>query len=87
MDKIAQAVMQVPRVAQTPPPRVLLSNMNETGYLLEITWWLADPENGRLNSISDVNLAAWRVLREFHVDLFAVKASENVNEEQSIQTT
>ena len=76
MTEITQAVMRVPRVAQTPPPRVLLSTMNETGYLLEITWWLADPENGRLNSISDVNLAAWRVLREHQVDLFAVKASD-----------
>ena len=84
MTEITQAVMRVPRVAQTPPPRVLLSTMNEMGYLLEITWWLADPENGRLNSISDVNLAAWRVLREHQVDLFAVKAQGGHTNEQSL---
>ena len=83
MDKIAQAVKVLPRIAETPPPRVLLSSISDKGYILEITWWLVDPENGRLNSISDVNLAAWRVLREHEVDIFTLKPSDKVTDDHT----
>ncbi len=73
MDKIVQAVVVLPRVADNPPPSVLLSSISDKGYILEITWWLIDPENGRLGVISDVNLAAWRVLREHEVDVFTLR--------------
>ena len=81
MDKIVQAVKTLPRIAETPPPRVLLSSISDKGYILEITWWLIDPENGRLNAISDVNLAAWRVLREHEVDVFTLRPAPKVVEE------
>ena len=73
MPKIAQAVSEIPRVAQSPEPSVLLSSISDKGYILEITWWLLDPENGRLNIVSDVNLTAWRVLRAHNVDVFTLK--------------
>ena len=81
MDKIVQAVKTLPRIAETPPPRVLLSSISDKGYILEITWWLIDPENGRLNAISDVNLAAWRVLREHKVDVFTLRPAQKIAEE------
>ena len=81
MDKIVQAVKTLPRIAETPPPRVLLSSISDKGYILEITWWLIDPENGRLNAISDVNSAAWRVLREHEVDVFTLRPAPKVVEE------
>ena len=81
MPKIAQAVKALPRVAQSPTPNVLLSSISDKGYILEVTWWVLDPENGRLNIISEVNLAAWRVLREHNVDIFTLKAAPVVRAE------
>ncbi len=73
MPKIIEAVKALPRVSQQPAPNVLLSSISDKGYILEVTWWLEDPENGRLNIISEVNLAAWRVLRAHNVDVFTLK--------------
>lgn len=73
MPKIVEAVQALARVAQSPKPNVFLSSISDKGYILEITWWLLDPENGRLNVISEVNLAAWRVLRAHNVDVFTLK--------------
>ena len=84
MEKIAQAVEGLPRVANDPPPRVLLSSISDKGYILEITWWLIDPENGRLAVISDVNLAAWRVLREHEVDVFTLRPVQKPVAEESV---
>lgn len=75
LPKIAATVQALPRIAQTPPPAVLLSSISDKGYIIEITWWLIDPENGRMNIISAVNLAAWRVLREYDVDVFTLKSN------------
>ncbi|MBS1174922.1 MAG: mscK [Burkholderiaceae bacterium] len=83
MPKIVQAVQALPRVAQSPTPSVLLSSISDKGYILEVTWWVLDPENGRLNIISEVNLAAWRVLREHNVDVFTLKAAPVVRVERS----
>ena len=84
MEKMAQAVVGLPRVAQNPPPNVLLSSISDKGYILEITWWLIDPENGRLAVISDVNLAAWRVLREHEVDVFTLRPVQKPVAEESV---
>ena len=84
MEKMAQAVVGLPRVAQNPPPNVLLSSISDKGYILEITWWLIDPENGRLGVISDVNLAAWRVLREHEVDVFTLRPVQKPVAEESV---
>ena len=83
MPKIVQAVKDLPRVAQSPTPNVLLSSISDKGYILEITWWLLDPENGRMNIISEVNLVAWRVLREHNVGIFTLKAAPVVRVEHS----
>ena len=83
MPKIIQAVKDLPRVAQSPTPNVLLSSISDKGYILEITWWLLDPENGRMNIISEVNLVAWRVLREHNVGIFTLKAASVVRVEHS----
>ena len=83
MPKIIQAVKDLPRVAQSPTPNVLLSSISDKGYILEITWWLLDPENGRMNIISEVNLVAWRVLREHNVGIFTLKAAPVVRVEHS----
>jgi small-conductance mechanosensitive channel len=83
MPKIKEAVKALPRVAQSPPPNVLLSSISDKGYILEVTWWVLDPENGRLNIISEVNLAAWRVLRENNIDVFTLKAAPVVRVEHN----
>ncbi len=84
MTQITEAVSVLPRIAKTPPPRVLLSSIADNGYILEITWWLLDPENGRLASISDVNLAAWQVLRKNGIELFAAEPAPEVVENPDV---
>jgi small-conductance mechanosensitive channel len=65
--KLIEAVSQIPRVLASPAPAVLLANTTNTGHVLEITWWVDDPENGRMNVTSDINLAIWRVCRAYDI--------------------
>ncbi|GHA69332.1 mechanosensitive ion channel protein MscS [Formosimonas limnophila] len=65
--KLIEAVSQIPRVLASPAPAVLLANTTNTGHVLEITWWVNDPENGRMNVTSDINLAIWRVCRAYDI--------------------
>ncbi len=52
------------RVMVDPPPRVMLTQFAESSINLELGFWVADPENGKMNAVSDINLAIWRAFRE-----------------------
>jgi small-conductance mechanosensitive channel len=51
------------RVLADPPPKVLLTQFAESSLNLELGFWIADPEEGRGNIISDINIAIWRAFR------------------------
>lgn len=53
-----------PRVLIEPPPRVLLTLFADSSINLELGFWVADPENGKMNVVSDINLAIWRAFKE-----------------------
>lgn len=55
---------RIDRVLKNPPPGALLVKFGADGFELEIGFWIADPENGRLGVVSDVNRAIWRLFRE-----------------------
>ena len=74
MAELLQEIQKLPCVADDAPPQILLSSISDRGYIIEVTWWLSDPSYGRLPAISDVNLAAWHVLRKYNVDIFTLKA-------------
>ncbi|WP_241672958.1 mechanosensitive ion channel family protein [Lacisediminimonas profundi] len=61
---LTEAVAGVPRVCATPAPQALLLRFGADGLELELGFWLEDPENGRGNLVSDVNLAIWQVINK-----------------------
>jgi small-conductance mechanosensitive channel len=56
-----QAAASTPRVVQDPPPMTLLVEFAADGLLLEVAFWVSDPENGRLNVQSDVAVNVYRL--------------------------
>lgn len=61
---LTEATASVDRVLTTPEPAALLLRFGADGLELEIGFWIADPENGRMGVVSEVNMAIWRVLKE-----------------------
>jgi small-conductance mechanosensitive channel len=53
-----------PRVLADPGPRVFLTLFGDSSINLELGFWISDPEEGRGNVISDINIAIWRAFRE-----------------------
>ena len=49
-----------PRVLADPEPTVYLEKFGDNGLELELGFWIQDPEEGRLNVVSDINFAVWR---------------------------
>lgn len=49
-----------PRVLDTHEPRAFLREFADSGITLELAVWISDPEEGRLNLRSDLNLAIWK---------------------------
>jgi small-conductance mechanosensitive channel len=74
--KLLEAIKNVPRVLDKPAPSAFLSKITDKGFVIELTWWINDPENGRMNVTSEVNLAIWRVCREYGVEFFTLQAAE-----------
>ena len=64
---LTAAVASVERVLKDPEPVALLVKLGADGLELELGFWIADPENGRMGVVSDVNLAIWRVLQEQNI--------------------
>ncbi|MDF3034882.1 MAG: mechanosensitive ion channel [Paucimonas sp.] len=66
---LQQAVASVPRVSAKPPPHVALARFGPDGLELEVGFWIADPENGKLGAISQVNHEIWRTLKTMNVSI------------------
>ena len=69
MPMLKDAVSALPRVDQSTPPSVLLSNFAADGLELTVSFWVLDPENGLLNVRSAVNLAILDTLNREGVDI------------------
>ena len=64
---LEQAAASVERVSREPAPLAILRKFGVDGLELEIGFWIPDPENGRLNVLSEVHKAIWRVLQAHQV--------------------
>lgn len=64
---LEQATASVKRVASQIPPQALLIKIGENGLELEIGFWITDPENGRLNILSDVNKVIWKIFKTYNI--------------------
>lgn len=69
------------RVLSESPPSVFLTSFADSAINLELGFWIIDPEAGRGNIISDVNLAIWRAFRENGIQIpFPQREVRLVNE-------
>lgn len=57
------AANSIERVSKTTPPSAILQKFGTDGLELELGFWIADPENGRANVVSEVNRAIWAILQ------------------------
>lgn len=69
MRLMAEAAAAHPRVLADPGPKVFLTMFAESSVNLELGFWIADPEEGRGNVVSDINLAIWRAFREHGIEI------------------
>ena len=67
--KLETAIAAVPRVLEAPAPQVQLSEFAADGINLNLSFWIADPENGQGNVRSDVNLAVLDLLNAEGVEI------------------
>jgi small-conductance mechanosensitive channel len=58
-----------PRVVADPEPAAYLTKFADNGLELELGFWIQDPEQGRLNVISDINLGVWREFRRRGIEV------------------
>ena len=53
-----------PRILRDPAPVARLINFGESGFELELRFWIADPQEGVNNVRSDINREIWRVFKQ-----------------------
>ncbi|MBS1143280.1 MAG: MscS Mechanosensitive ion channel [Proteobacteria bacterium] len=51
------------RVLADPPPKVFLTQFADSSIILELGFWIDDPEKGKGNVVSDINFAIWRAFK------------------------
>lgn len=69
MQLMRDAAATQARVLSDPGPRAFLILFGDSSISLELGFWIADPEEGRGNIVSDVNLAIWRAFREHGIEI------------------
>jgi small-conductance mechanosensitive channel len=68
MRLLIEAATKQARVLREPfAPQAYVAKFGDSGIELELGLWIKDPEEGRLNVSSDVNLAAWQAFNEHGV--------------------
>jgi small-conductance mechanosensitive channel len=75
--QVLDEMQKIPRLLHEPTPGVNLVRITEKGNVLELSWWIDDPENGRANVTSDVNIAILKVCRALNVEFFTVQLPDN----------
>jgi len=81
---LEQVVASVQRVSHNPAPLAMLSKFGADGFELEIGFWIEDPENGRMNVISEVNRAMWKTLQIHNVSIPYPQREVRIIGEQSV---
>ncbi|AZP13451.1 mechanosensitive ion channel family protein [Undibacterium parvum] len=66
---LAEAAASVSRVLTENGPSAYLVKFGADGLELRVGFWIADPENGRTNVLSDVNRAIWKMLQSHKIEL------------------
>jgi small-conductance mechanosensitive channel len=69
MRLMVEAASAHSRVLTEPAPSAYLSEFGADGLVLMLGFWIRDPEHGRINLISDINLAIWRAFAEHKIQV------------------
>jgi small-conductance mechanosensitive channel len=64
LDALQEIAREHPRVQKEPAPAALVRNFGESGIDLDLMVWIADPEAGRGNLRSELNLRIDEVFRQ-----------------------
>ncbi len=68
---LCEAARASDRVLAEPAPSALIREFQAGNIVLEVDFWIADPENGRQNVQSDVAVALYRLFRKHGIELAA----------------
>jgi small-conductance mechanosensitive channel len=66
---MAAAAAAQERVLADPAPAVLLREFADSGINLELSFWIADPQNGVGQLRSDINLTIWCEFKQAGVSI------------------
>jgi small-conductance mechanosensitive channel len=69
MALMAVAAKANPRVLDDPQPASYLVRFADSGFDLELGFWIGDSESGQLNVRSELNLAIWRDFRREGIEI------------------
>ncbi len=69
MGILVEAARAQPRVLVDPPPKAFLVAFADSGITLELGFWVADPEQGSLQTKSDIHLAIWQAFKESGIEI------------------
>ncbi|RJG00098.1 mechanosensitive ion channel protein [Noviherbaspirillum saxi] len=64
-----EAAAPISRILKDPAPQALLIRFDPDGFELELGIWIADPENGRSNVLSELNRAIWKSLQKHQIEV------------------
>ncbi len=85
LSSLETATLSVERVLKKTLPQALLIKIGPDGLELEVGFWISDPENGRLNVLSDVNRAIWRTLQAQGIRVAYPKRDIRVADQRSFE--
>lgn len=84
MRLMAEAAAAQPRVLAEPAPGVFLTQFADSSINLELGFWILDPESGKGNVVSDINLAIWKIFRAHGIEIpFPQRDVRIVNEKSA----
>lgn len=69
MRLMSEAATSQPRVLEEPAPAVLLTQFADSCIQLELGFWILDPESGKGNVVSEINLAIWKSFRAHGIEI------------------
>lgn len=82
---LLQAAKDVPRVLESPAPRVNLTGFEESSVNFEIRFWIMDPEEGMGNIRSDVFKRVWKLFQENEVHIPFPQRDLNLRDSEQFQ--
>jgi small-conductance mechanosensitive channel len=85
LSDLEKAALSVERVSRQNMPQAFLIKLGPDGLDIEVGFWITDPENGRLNVLSDVNRAIWRTLQAHGVLIAHPKRDIRLMDQRSFE--